>query len=581
MKLVHARNRFVALAIITVSVVFSSTAHAVTRTWNKATSGTFSFTDVANWDDGTTSFPNAVDDIAAIDTLDLTGSASITLNQSITLGELRWADTVAASGTSFAPNFNNSGGTGALVFQASSGTAKIKFGHSTATSSQRNSTSINVPVTLNSDTEVILDLQSANSRNLYFSTGALSGSGNLIVNAATRGIVAFFTDTYDLSAYTGTIKYTSNGASGNSMQLAGNNLGAGNLQQTTLEMSVATAGGSVFIFDAQDGAKIELGALRGDGLIQPFTNFNVVYLSGTLKTGYLPGTNTYSGVISPIARFAADSTPATFNYEKMGANSTQIFSGANTYNGTTTVSEGTLLVNGTHTDGGAYSVASGATLGGIGNIGAAQLMVDSGGFLAPGGPSIGTFNVAGTTINGTLAVQYQGASIDMLNVDPASLLDISNATVDFSNLGGTLTAGPHVFATYGAGLLSGTFLSTPGLPSGATIDYGFNGGTQIALIAPTPAGVPGDYNSNGTVDSADYVIWRKNNGTNNQLDNEVSGVTSGQVTIEDYHAWRQRFGNTSGSGSSLGNDAGNVPEPAGLLLLVSAIVGTVASRWRR
>ena len=67
-------------------------------------------------------------------------------------------------------------------------------------------------------------------------------------------------------------------------------------------------------------------------------------------------------MISPTARFAGSGAPVSFNYEKVGANSTQIFSGANTYTGTTTVSEGTLLVNGTHTFGGAYTV-NGAVAG--------------------------------------------------------------------------------------------------------------------------------------------------------------------------------------------------------------------------
>ncbi len=92
-------------------------------------------------------------------------------------------------------------------------------------------------------------------------------------------------------------------------------------------------------------------------------------------------------------------------------------------------------------------------------------------------------------------------------------------------------------------------------------------------------GVPGDYNNNGFVDAADYVVWRKNNGTNTQLPNEVAGTTPGQVTVEDYTAWRQRFGNTSGSGSSLGENAA-VPEPASVGLFVLAFVIVAIGRRR-
>jgi hypothetical protein len=77
-------------------------------------------------------------------------------------------------------------------------------------------------------------------------------------------------------------------------------------------------------------------------------------------------------------------------------------------------------------------------------------------------------------------------------------------------------------------------------------------------------GVPGDYNGNKVVDAIDYVVWRKNLGTNVQLLNEVPGTTPGSVTSEDYVAWRARFGNPSGSGSELGSMI--IPEPTGACL---------------
>jgi hypothetical protein len=56
--------------------------------------------------------------------------------------------------------------------------------------------------------------------------------------------------------------------------------------------------------------------------------------------------------------------------------------------------------------------------------------------------------------------------------------------------------------------------------------------------------LPGDYNGNGTVDAADYVLWR--NGGPLQND-----TTPASVGPEDYDVWRANFGRTFGSGASL------------------------------
>lgn len=70
------------------------------------------------------------------------------------------------------------------------------------------------------------------------------------------------------------------------------------------------------------------------------------------------------------------------------------------------------------------------------------------------------------------------------------------------------------------------------------------------------AGVPGDYNGNGKVDAADYVLWRDNPAN-------YGGTPGG------YNTWRANFGNPPGSGSGLG--AAGVPEPASLVLLIGLV----------
>jgi hypothetical protein len=95
------------------------------------------------------------------------------------------------------------------------------------------------------------------------------------------------------------------------------------------------------------------------------------------------------------------------------------------------------------------------------------------------------------------------------------------------------------------------------LPNGSFI----NG--SVVYVAGAPA-VPGDYNNNGTVDTADYVLWRNGGPLQNEVD------TPGVVNDADYTAWRARFGNVSGSGSSL---EAAVPEPAAW---ISALLAAMA-----
>jgi hypothetical protein len=95
---------------------------------------------------------------------------------------------------------------------------------------------------------------------------------------------------------------------------------------------------------------------------------------------------------------------------------------------------------------------------------------------------------------------------------------------------------------------------------GATFS-GFNG-LDIGF-GEEPDGLTGDYNNDGKVDAADYVVWRKNN-------------INGQQGYDD---WRMNFGAPDGGGSALGG-AGAVPEPAAVALLLIGLVGVCDTRRR-
>src|SRR5262249_6411296 len=83
-----------------------------------------------------------------------------------------------------------------------------------------------------------------------------------------------------------------------------------------------------------------------------------------------------------------------------------------------------------------------------------------------------------------------------------------------------------------------------------------------------------DFNESGVVDAADYVVWRKNQGTTNLLPNDLVGGTIGTA---QYNQWRAHFGQTAGSGASAIANA-SVPEPATWVL---AMLGSAAGIWIR
>ena len=76
------------------------------------------------------------------------------------------------------------------------------------------------------------------------------------------------------------------------------------------------------------------------------------------------------------------------------------------------------------------------------------------------------------------------------------------------------------------------------------------GGPRIDVgafeLQPLPATFFGDYNQNGVVDSADYVVWRKTLGTIGvPAYSSADGDGDGTIDQDDYGVWRAHFGMTA------------------------------------
>jgi hypothetical protein len=72
----------------------------------------------------------------------------------------------------------------------------------------------------------------------------------------------------------------------------------------------------------------------------------------------------------------------------------------------------------------------------------------------------------------------------------------------------------------------------------------------MEITGPDPPGLPGDFNKDGKVDTADYVMWRKDN------------------SVGTYDEWKTNFGAVQA-----GSGGGAVPEPGSFVLLVAAFTG--------
>jgi hypothetical protein len=81
------------------------------------------------------------------------------------------------------------------------------------------------------------------------------------------------------------------------------------------------------------------------------------------------------------------------------------------------------------------------------------------------------------------------------------------------------------------------------------------------------APAPGDYNSDGVIDAADYTIWRDTLGSTSDLraNGDDTGSSAGVVDQADYQIWKSHFGTSLGAGSVA------VPEPANWLLSLIAM----------
>ncbi|MCO6045456.1 family 43 glycosylhydrolase [Aeoliella sp. ICT_H6.2] len=185
--------------------------------------------------------------------------------------------------------------------------------------------------------------------------------------------------------------------------------------------------------------------------------------------------------------------------------------------------------------------------------------------------SITAFDIAGDGVGDRLEVAgnlqiADGSVLELVldsSVAPESLAsgDVWNL-LDFATATGTFDPADFILPTLSGNLVWDT--------SNLLVD-----GT-IAIALP---GLPGDFNSDGLVDLADYTVWRNHLGApDSVLPTGSTTDGSGIVDGGDYLTWKQNFG--AAAGTAPPTDQTNVPEPASLLLVLCGTAAALALHGR-
>ena len=180
--------------------------------------------------------------------------------------------------------------------------------------------------------------------------------------------------------------------------------------------------------------------------------------------------------------------------------------------------------------------------------------------------SRGLDGLAGTGNTADMKIEFysqHGAgqgSAQFISESVLRLADASSAT--------DLWSDHELLATVPAGAVEArlTFIfQQPNQEAGAV----FLDAVTFTVIAAT---LPGDYNSDGFVDAADYTVWRDTAGTTGDL--RADGNGDGVVDLADYQFWKNNYGEASSSSSS------TTPEPSALLLLGITVLLLASSSQR-
>jgi autotransporter-associated beta strand protein len=613
------------LSMAAIVVLASASASlAQTTTYVTDTDASGNWNSAANWTNGV---PNAVDAEAILNQPITTGVIGVKYTLSLgggtdTIGKLTSNNNPSDPGQYLRTEITN----GTLIFQSTSGAAELNENlgaaeqlesrlritanvqlNSNLVVNQNNSLSknTNTEITgrIDGDASKTITKQGLGNLQLGMSTSTDLGPtegffGNLLINeGAVRMIIAN-------NQPAGTFNPALSHAAGVSVA-DGAQLQFGN----ALPFVELGPGGVLHLEGAGKPASTPTitneGALRFDGAGEVTCDFRSIVELGTVQPSVHVAVADASstGVFSNVVRGGG-------KLQKMGSGLLKL-SGANTYTGGTLIGNGALAVNNSTGSGvgtGDIVMNAGSVLGGTGFIGAAadpSSVTVNGGTLSPGDltstlgatetpqlpnlfTSPGVLSIFGDlTLNPQSTVQLDltgatlGAEYDQIVSNGA--ITLGGGTLNFS-LGSFIPAGNETFTLINntsAGAISGEFGN---YSQGAAVDLAgqtfyinyFGGNGNDVVLAPNPPVLENaDFNGDGQVDGADFLVWQRNaTGSGGPTQGDANG--DGSVNATDLAIWKAHFGGTSGVAA-----AAAVPEPAAATLALATLAGLLGVRSRR
>ena len=512
-----------------------------------------------------------------------TGTGTLTINKTGSLyvgdftgmfmGTLNANGDITVNGGQFLSRTGLNWATGKTMTIENAGNVTFSTSYTTVANATYNISDANSSLTMTTSNFTL-----GNGANVNVSAGGgISALGFSIANGSAGSLIVDGTDSYA----SGTGGFLTWGSNGGAATITFSNGAAGNFHRTMgltmTSLAGSTTAGTTAHVTVESGATFttnNLSVASAGGATTSATLDVTGAGSAVTVDSMIVGSTTGAAVVNVLTGGMLTVTGLSGNGATLLDQTGEIVINGGTLNtfklfnngGTLNFIRGTLGITGT----------SGLTIGSTGPLGndvtlaSGQTVNITNATTIDDGASLtlnaGSFNSGSVTLNSTstLAIGLEGTDRDgqygaltasgQLALDGSLVVSLNNFTpsagqsfdiLDFASLSGA-------FAT----------LNLPALTGSLQWDT-----SQLYVTGLLSAVFPGDYNHDGTVDAADYVVWRKT-GINGQ---------------QGYDTWRANFGVTAGSGAALPSAnplSAAVPEPATFMLLVFATAGWYLRRRR-